>query len=126
MGKSWISFHARRVAHGRHSRPRPNAAQMHYTRIMKTATIPSIRVRPELRIEIEAVLNDDESLSEFVESSVIESVRRRRNHAEFLARGMASLASAKLAGNYVDSDVVVNKLERKLIVAKSGRSKVKA
>ena len=90
---------------------------------MKTAIIPSIRVRPELRAEVEAVLNDDESLSQFVESSVIESVRRRRNQAEFLARGIASLESAKLADIYVDPDVVLKRLERKLTVAKAGRSK---
>ena len=93
---------------------------------MKTATIPSIRVKPELRAEMEAVLNDDESLSEFVETSVIESVRRRRNQTEFLVRGIASLESAKLANNYVDPDVIMEKLERKLTVAKAARSKVKA
>ena len=93
---------------------------------MKTAAIPSIRVRPELRAEVEALLNDGESLSEFVESSVIESVRRRRNQAEFLARGIASLESARRADDYVDPDVVKKKLERKLAMAKGGPSKVKA
>ena len=104
----------------------PDATQMHYTWVMKTATFPSIRVRPELRSEVEAVLNDDETLSQFVESSVIESVRRRRNQAEFLVRGIASLESAKLADNYVDSDVVIERLERKLTAAKAAQSKVKA
>ena len=93
---------------------------------MKTAAIPSIRVRPELRAEVEALLNDGESLSEFVESSVIESVRRRRNQAEFLARGIASLESARRADDYVDPDVVIKKLERKVTMAKGGPSKVKA
>ena len=93
---------------------------------MKTAAIPSIRVRPELRAEVEALLGEGESLSEFVESSVMESVRRRRNQAEFLVRGIASLENGKLTDNYVDPDVLVKRLERKLAVAKDGLSKVKA
>ena len=37
---------------------------------MKTATIPSVRVEPDFRAEVEAVLADGETLSEFVEASV--------------------------------------------------------
>ena len=99
---------------------------MHYTPAMKTAAIPSIRVRPELRTEMEALLGEGESLSQFVESSVMESVRRRRNQAEFLARGIASLESARLTGDYVDPEVLIEKLERKLIAAKLATSKAKA
>ena len=98
---------------------------MHYNPCVKTATIPSIRVKPELRAEIEALLSDDESLSEFVETSVRESVRRRRNQAEFMARGIASLENAKLTDNYVDADVVINKLERKLSIASATRSEAR-
>lgn len=96
---------------------------MNYNAPMKTATIPAVRVEPEFRAEVEALLSDDESLSEFVETSVRESVRRRRNQAEFIARGFASLQSARLADNYVDADVVIGSLERKLAVAKAGRAK---
>lgn len=99
---------------------------MRYTLSMKTAAIPSIRVRPELRAEVEALLAHGESLSQFVESSVIESVQRRRNQSEFVVRGITSLESAKLADKYVDPDLVIERLERKLAVAKSGPSKVKA
>jgi len=92
---------------------------------MKTATIPSIRVKPELRAEVEALLGDDESLSEFVETSVRESVSRRRNQAEFIARGIASLESAKLSDNYVEADVVIGSLQRKLAFAKASRAQGK-
>ena len=92
---------------------------------MKIAAIPSIRVMPELRTEMEALLGEGESLSQFVESSVMESVRRRRNQAEFLARGIASLESAKLTGDYVDPEIFLQKLERKLIAARHGASKTK-
>ena len=84
---------------------------------MKSATIPSVRVEADLRAEVEALLGEGESLSEFVESSVRETVRRRRNQAEFLARGIRSLETAKRNGDYVDADVVICNLDRKLASA---------
>nr|WP_315235227.1 YlcI/YnfO family protein [uncultured Albidiferax sp.] len=88
---------------------------------MKTATIPSVRVAPAFRAEIEALLGSGETLSEFVENSVVEAVQRRRNQAEFIARGMASLVDAQQSDSYVDADVVIGKLERKLAAAKAQR-----
>ena len=85
---------------------------------MKSATIPSVRVDPELRAEVEALLGEGETLSEFAESSVCQTVVQRRNQAEFLARGLRSLEGAKRAGEYVDADVLVGKLELKLATAK--------
>ena len=75
------------------------ASQMQYLAIMKTATLPSIRVDPEFRATVESVLNETETLSEFVESAVRETVSRRRNQAEFLARGIWSLEAAKQANS---------------------------
>ncbi len=89
---------------------------------MKTSTIPSIRVKPELRAEIESLLSEDESMSEFVETSVRESVLRRKTQAEFIAKGLASLAYAKKTDDYVDADVVIGKLQQKLDIAKAKRA----
>ena len=96
--------------------------QLHYTGRMKTATIPAIRVAPELRAQIEAALGDDESLSQFVEAAVRDSVRRRNNQTEFHARGMASLAQAAAADDYVDADGVIASLEAKLAGAKAAKT----
>lgn len=90
---------------------------------MKSTTIPSIRVEPELRGEVEDVLAKGESLSQFVESSVRDSVRRRRTQAEFIARGMASLATAKQSGVYVDRSVAFRKLEGMLTKARLAKKK---
>jgi hypothetical protein len=54
---------------------------------MKSATLPAVRVAPELRIELEAVLDETESISAFVEEAVRSAVSYRRTQAEFLARG---------------------------------------
>ena len=56
-------------------------AQLRYTEAMKTTTIPSIRVEPDFRAEVEAVLAEGETLSQFVEASVRASVERRRMQA---------------------------------------------
>lgn len=89
---------------------------------MKTATIPSVRVEPELRAEVEALLGEGETLSEFVEASVRATVLRRRDHAEFIARGLRSLDDARRTGDYVDADAVVRKLQRKLDAARKRKT----
>ena len=81
---------------------------------MKTATLPPVRVLPEFRAEIQSLLGDGETLSEFLETSVRDSVQRRRNQQEFVRRGLASLENARLTGSYVDADVMLARLERKL------------
>jgi len=90
------------------------AAHLQYTDSMKSSTIPSVRVEPEFRAEVEAVLSTGETLSEFVESSVRASVERRRAQAEFIARGLQSRDQARQTGDYVDADVVLEGLQRKL------------
>jgi hypothetical protein len=94
---------------------------MHYGAAVKFATIPW--VEPELRRELEKALTDGESLSEFVENSVRDSVRRRRTQAEFVARGMASLAAAKRTGDYVEAADTLRKLDAMLAEAKAKKAK---
>ncbi|WP_432727218.1 YlcI/YnfO family protein [Variovorax sp. W6] len=81
---------------------------------MKTATIPSVRVEPEFRDEVERVLGEGETLSQFVEAAVRACVLQRKSQAEFVARGMKSLASARRSGEYVEAGEVVQRLRTKL------------
>jgi hypothetical protein len=90
---------------------------------MKTARIPPVRVEPELRAEVEAMLAEGETLSDFVESSIREKVGRRRAHEEFVARGLRSLNEARTTGQYVDAEVVLANLERKLEGARARLAK---
>lgn len=92
---------------------------------MKTATIPSVRVEPEFRAEVEAVLGEGETLSEFVEASVRATVERRRQQAEFIARGLRSRDEARRTGEYVDAEVVVEALQRKLDAARAKQAKTR-
>jgi Arc/MetJ-type ribon-helix-helix transcriptional regulator len=86
---------------------------------MKSATLPSVRIEASLREEIERALNDGESLSTFVETSVRESLQRRRDQSEFIKRGLASLKSAQKSGKYISAETAMGKLEDRLAKAKS-------
>ena len=98
---------------------------MHYIADMKTATIPAVRVEPELRDEVESLLGEGETVSQFVEASVRASVQRRRVQAEFVARGLRSGQEAHRTGDYVEAEVVVSALQRKLDAARKGAGKTR-
>jgi predicted transcriptional regulator len=93
---------------------------------MKTSSIPAVRVEAELRDQLEQVLHEGESLSSFVEASVRESVRRRVEQAEFIARGLASLEAAKRSGRYIPADQVVAGLQERLDKARRKASRKSA
>jgi predicted transcriptional regulator len=85
---------------------------------MKTATLPSLRVEPELREAAEAVLQEGETLSSFIETSVRETIERRRVRSEFIARGLASRESARRSGRYIKADSVHAELGKMLAKAR--------
>lgn len=89
---------------------------------MKTATLPPLRVEPELRKAAEAVLREGESLSGIMEQSLRNEVQRRRTQAEFIARGLAAREEAKRTGVYYTVDEVMGSLRRMLDEAKAKRS----
>ena len=62
---------------------------------MKTATIPALRVEPELRQAAEDSLHPGETLSAFVEESLRRNMAFRRTQQAFIARGLASRDEAK-------------------------------
>ena len=92
---------------------------------MKTATIPAVRVEPQLRDEVESLLGEGETVSEFVEAAVRASVQRRRAQAEFIERGLRSRQEAHRTSDYVDAEVVVDALQRKLDTARQRVAKAR-
>ena len=84
---------------------------------MKTATIPSLRVAPELRAAAESVLQKGESLSSFVEDAIRNGIERRRMQGEFITRGLASREEARRSGEYFSPDSVLKDLDRMLAAA---------
>lgn len=97
-----------------------DASQLQCNRCcMKTATLPSLRVDPALREAAEAVLEEGESLSSFVEQSVRTQIQMRQQQEAFIARGLASRERARKSGHYVDADAVLADLGACLAKAKA-------
>jgi hypothetical protein len=85
---------------------------------MQTATLPPLRVTPDLRAAAESVLEEGESLSSFVETSVRKQIEFRRVRKEFIARGLAARDEAKRTGVYFSVEEVMTSLENILEKAK--------
>lgn len=86
---------------------------------MKTATIPSLRVAPELREAAEDVLLEGETLSGFVESALRAQIGQRQMQQEFIARGLASRDTARSTGRYVSAEAALERLQAQLDKAKT-------
>jgi len=88
--------------------------QIHYTAAMKTAVIPQVRVEPELRAQLDAVLTENETLSDFVETAVRRAVEHRRVQTAFHARGEAALEHYQRTGISHSAKDVFDSLQAKL------------
>lgn len=86
--------------------------------MMKTATIPPVRIEPAFRDDIEKSLVEGESLASLVEAAVRAEVTRRRVQTEFIRRGMAAIERTVAAGDGVPAEAVIAKLEAKLAAAR--------
>jgi hypothetical protein len=82
--------------------------------LMKSAIIPQVRVEPARRDELEAVLNQGETLFEFVEASVRNAVAFRHVQSQFLERGQAAWEDYQRTGMSVPAAEMAAKLQAKL------------
>ena len=85
---------------------------------MKTATLPAVRVQPEMRALAESALNEGETLSMFIEDSLKKQIVFRKSERErerdFIARGLASTVRAKETGVYYSGESVLAELREML------------
>lgn len=86
---------------------------------MKTASMPSLRVDPELRHDAESVLREGETLSSFMEQALRSSIQSRRVQKEFIARGIASCDEAKKTREYFAAENVLSEMEDMLSQAEA-------
>ena len=87
--------------------------------VMKTASMPSLRVDPELRHDAESVLRDGETLSSFMEQALRSSIQSRRVQKEFIARGLTSRDEAKRTGEYFTAEDVLVEMQDMLSQAQA-------
>ncbi|WP_449426872.1 YlcI/YnfO family protein [Rhodanobacter umsongensis] len=90
---------------------------------MKSASIPSLRVDPELRQAAAAALREGESLSSFIEQSLRDQVARRQLQHEFRANGLASRDEARRTCEYFEAKSVQAELRDMLTKAKVSKVK---
>lgn len=90
---------------------------------MKSATIPSLRVDPDLRQAAESVLQEGETLSSFIEQSLRLNIDHRRMQQAFIARGLASRDEAQRTGKYFAADQVLSELDEMYAKAKTRAGK---
>ncbi|MBW6510910.1 MAG: prevent-host-death protein [Desulfuromonadaceae bacterium] len=86
---------------------------------MKTASMPSLRVDPELRHDAESVLREGETLSSFMEQALRLSIQSRRVQKEFIARGLISRDEAKQTGEYFAAEDVLLEMQELLAQAQT-------
>lgn len=89
---------------------------------MKTASLPSLRVDPQLRAAAESVLKEGESLSSLMEDSLRRQIDYRKTQAEFIARGLAGLAEAERTGVFYTTDDIEELMRKKLEEAKARKA----
>ncbi|WP_137890349.1 YlcI/YnfO family protein [Ramlibacter sp. 2FC] len=77
---------------------------------MKTATLPAIRVEPELRDKLESVLHEGETLSSFIETTLRSAIEYRAVQNHFHARGQRSKELYEATGVSYTTDEVIDRL----------------
>ena len=101
-------------ASGAHERGGCGRTQTQYSCTMKPAVVTQIRVEPELRTQLEAVLNEGETLTDFVQASVRNAIAFRRVQTSFQARAQAASEAYHQTGVSVPVETVLKKLQSKL------------
>jgi len=84
---------------------------------MRSATFP-IRVAPMVRAEVEVVVREGESLTQFIEEAVVAAAAWRRVQSEFVTRGEAAIERWKQEGGGQSVDEVMADLQARLDDAK--------
>jgi hypothetical protein len=92
---------------------------------MKTTTIPPVRIEPQFREEIEQALEDGETLAALVEKAVRSEVVRRREHAEFVRRGLAAIKRSTEAGDGIPAATVISKLRARVALARKKKAEAR-
>jgi hypothetical protein len=91
---------------------------MYYIARMKTSTLPAVRVEPALRSDAEAVLDDGESLSDFVAACVRDGVTWRRTQDAFLARAREAVERSERENNGISPQEVLRRMDDRLDAAR--------
>jgi hypothetical protein len=91
---------------------------------MKSSFLPAVRVEPDLRRDAESVLDDGESLSDFIATCVRNGIKWRRTQDAFLARSQDAVDRALRDGSGISPQELLKRVDDRLEEARrrlSGR-----
>jgi hypothetical protein len=94
------------------------ASHLHYIVGMKTSTLPAVRVEPALRRDAEAVLDEGESLSDFVASCVRDGVAWRRTQDAFLVRASDAVERSERQDSGISAQEMLRQMDVRLETAR--------
>lgn len=97
-------------------------AQTCYIKLVRSASLPAVRITPELKQQLEGVLADGETVSALVERAVRGEIERRIMEDEFRQLGIQAIERVEAGGAYLTAEEVRGKLEAKLQRAKASRA----
>jgi hypothetical protein len=70
----------------------------------RSATLPPIRIAPETKASLEAVLREGESLTQFIENAVCREAEFRVEQNAAVARAMKALRAAEKGSGLISAD----------------------
>lgn len=94
------------------------ASHLHYIVGMKTSTLPAVRVEPALRRDAESVLDEGESLSDFVASCVRDGVAWRRMQDAFLPRASDAVERSEREDSGISAQEMLRQMDVRLETAR--------
>ena len=79
----------------------------------RTATLPPIRIEPETKARLEAVLREGESLTQFIESAVCKEAAFRAEQSAAVARAKKALRAADKGAGVMSADDFLAGMQRR-------------
>ena len=89
----------------------------------RSATLPPIRVAPETKASLEAVLRKGESLTQFIEQAVCREAEFRAEQNAAVARARKALRAANKGAGLVSADEVLAGMQQR---AETAQERIRA
>ena len=89
----------------------------------RTATLPPIRITPENKASLEAVLREGESLTQFIENAVRSEAEYRTEQKAAVARARKALRAAEKGAGLMTVDDLMAGMQRR---AESAQARIRA
>ncbi|MBL8341171.1 MAG: hypothetical protein JNL30_06850 [Rubrivivax sp.] len=94
-----------------------------FAKMSRSATLPPIRVAPETKASLEAVLREGESLTQFIEAAVCREAEFRAEQNAAVARAKKALRTAEKGAGLITADDFLAGMQQR---AKAAQQRIRA